>query len=374
MQKIKVLVVDDSALMRKILMTLLNLDPLIEVVGSAIDPFDARDKIKKWRPDVLTLDVEMPGMNGLAFLANLMRLRPMPVVMVSTLTSQGAPVTLKALELGAFDFIAKPSDNSATSFDRFGDELCVKVKSASRANLRVIRERVTTQINIQEIQDGRLIAIGASTGGTEALRELLTPLTPPFPPIVVTQHIPKHFSGAFAKRLNDHCHLTVMEVTSEQIIKPNHVYIAPGDCHLTVHKSGSRFTCQLFDAPAVNRHKPSVDVLLKSVAASYGDKAIGVMLTGMGKDGAEGLLAMRQAGALTIAQDEASSVVWGMPGAAVRLDAVTDILSLPLIAPQLAMLVQKKLVQKPIVQKPIVQKITEQNKTDTVKRTSYDSI
>ncbi|QUM74938.1 chemotaxis response regulator protein-glutamate methylesterase [Moritella sp. 24] len=342
MQKIKVLVVDDSALMRKILETLLSLDPLIDVVGSAIDPFEAREKIKKLQPDVLTLDVEMPGMNGLSFLDNLMRLRPMPVVMVSTLTSQGAPVTLKALELGAFDFIAKPTDNSSQSLSYFGEDLCAKVKSASNANLRSIREPVLPQLISRPVQEDKLIAIGASTGGTEALRELLTPLTPPFPPIVVTQHIPKHFSGAFAKRLNDNCRLTVIEVNSEQVIELNHVYIAPGDKHLKVHKLGTRFICQLCDGPAVNRHKPSVDVLLESVAAVYGDKAIGVMLTGMGKDGAEGLLTMRKTGALTIAQDEASSVVWGMPGAAVKLGAAIDILSLPLIAPKLATLVQKK--------------------------------
>ncbi|SGY99342.1 protein-glutamate methylesterase/protein-glutamine glutaminase [Moritella viscosa] len=342
MQKIKVLVVDDSALMRKILETLLRLDPLIDVVGSAVDPFDAREKIKKIRPDVLTLDVEMPGMNGLSFLDNLMRLRPMPVVMVSTLTSQGAPVTLKALELGAFDFIAKPTDKSSQSLGYFGDELCAKVKSAVGANVRIMRESVISQIKTQEIQGDRLIAIGASTGGTEALRELLIPLTPPFPPIVVTQHIPKNFSSAFAKRLNDYCRLTVMEITNEQIIEPNHVYIAPGDCHLKVHKSGQVYTCQLFDGPAVNRHKPSVDVLFDSVATTYGDKAVGVMLTGMGKDGAAGLLLMRQTGAVTIAQDETSSVVWGMPGAAVRIGAVMDILSLPLIAPKLARLTQKK--------------------------------
>ena len=354
MPKIKVLVVDDSALMRKILTTLLSLDPGIDVVGSAIDPFDAREKIKKLHPDVLTLDVEMPGMNGLSFLDNLMRLRPMPVVMVSTLTSQGAPVTLKALELGAFDFIAKPTDNTTQSLGHFGDELCTKVKLACRANLRVMREPPTTLLTSQDIQADRLIAIGASTGGTEALRALLTPLVPPFPPIVVAQHIPKHFSGAFAKRLNDNCSLTVIEVTSEEVIKPNHVYIAPGDCHLKVQRAGRRYTCQLDDGPAVNRHKPSVDVLLGSVAQTYGDKAIGVMLTGMGKDGAGGLLAMRQAGALTIAQDEASSVVWGMPGAAVRLGAAMDVLSLPLIAPKLAALVQKK--------------------TDKVKRAAYDTI
>ncbi|WP_392339939.1 chemotaxis response regulator protein-glutamate methylesterase [Moritella marina] len=354
MQKKKVLVVDDSALMRKILTTLLSLDPSIDVVGSAIDPFDARAKIKQLQPDVLTLDVEMPGMNGLAFLDNLMRLRPMPVVMVSTLTSQGAPVTLKALELGAFDFIAKPTDKSIQSLGLFGDELCCKVKLACSANLRLMREPLTTLLTSRDVQEDRLIAIGASTGGTEALRELLTPLVPPFPPIVVTQHIPKHFSGAFAKRLNEHCRLTVIEVTSEEVIKQDHVYIAPGDCHLKVQRSGRGYTCQLFDGPAVNRHKPSVDVLFDSVAKVYGDKAIGVMLTGMGKDGAEGLLAMRDAGALTIAQDEASSVVWGMPGAAVRLGAAMDIVSLSNIAPTLATLVERNIAN--------------------VKRTAHDSI
>lgn len=354
MQKIKVLVVDDSALMRKILETLLGLDPVIDVVGSAIDPFEARIKIKELRPDVLTLDVEMPGMNGLSFLDNLMRLRPMPVVMVSTLTSQGAPVTLKSLELGAFDFIAKPTDKSTQSLSHFGHELCSKIKLANSANLRISGGVVTSQIMSRPVQEDRLIAIGASTGGTEALRELLTPLTPPFPPIVVTQHIPKHFSGAFAKRLNEHCRLTVVEVCRDHVIEANHVYIAPGDQHLKIDKSKAGFICKLWDGPAVNRHKPSVDVLFDSVSKTFADKAIGIILTGMGKDGAEGLLSMRNAGARTIAQDEASSVVWGMPGTAVRVDAAIDILSLPLIAPKIARLVQKEATK--------------------IKRKSYDTI
>lgn len=346
MNQVKVLVVDDSALMRKLLVTLLGQDKSIDVVGSAIDPFDARDKIKLLRPDVLTLDVEMPGMNGLAFLRNLMRLRPMPVVMVSALTSKGVPVTLKALELGAFDFIAKPDDNSDPAMYVFAEQLCEKVKAAKAANIRSVSTTKMPHVNSSEVKRDLLIAIGASTGGTEALRELLEPLMPPFPPIVVTQHIPKQFSSAFAERLNNHCQLTVVETVGGEKIEPDHVYIAPGDRHLEVQKSAQGYVCHLLDGLAVNRHKPSVDVLFNSVAEVFGHKAIGVLLTGMGKDGALGLLKLHEGGAFTIVQDEESSVVWGMPGAAVELGGVDRVLALPEIALKLATLVQKQYVIK----------------------------
>lgn len=345
MQPIKVLIVDDSMLMRNILSALLERDNEIEVVGCAIDPFDAREKIKQLNPDVLTLDVEMPGMNGLEFLRNLMRLRPMPVVMVSTLTLKGAPVTLKALELGAFDFIAKPEVNSEAALSLFSEQLRARVKMASTANVTVARVASTKQpsllFNQGNIQNDLLIAIGASTGGTEALRQLLTPLSPPFPPIVITQHIPEHFSRAFAQRLNSNCALTVIESAGGEVIEQNHVYIAPGGKHLQVKRSHGDFICHLVDSEPVNRHKPSVDVLFDSVVDTFGEHAIGIMLTGMGKDGAEGLAKLRSLGAFTIAQDEATSVVWGMPGAAVKIGAVEQVLALTDIAPKLVNLVQK---------------------------------
>jgi two-component system chemotaxis response regulator CheB len=346
MNQVKVLVVDDSALMRKLLVALLGQDASIDVVGSAIDPFDARDKIKLLQPDVLTLDVEMPGMNGLAFLRNLMRLRPMPVVIVSTVTSKGAAVTLKALELGAFDYIAKPDDISDTALAIFAGRLCEKVKAAKTANIRLVSNTKMPHVNSNEVKQDLLIAIGASTGGTEALRELLEPLMPPFPPIVVTQHIPKQFSSAFAERLNNHCQLTVVETVGGEKIECNHVYIAPGNRHLEVHKSAQGYVCHLLDGPVVNRHKPSVDVLFNSVAEVFGHKSIGVLLTGMGKDGALGLLKLHDSGAFTIAQDEASSVVWGMPGSAVELGGVDLVLALPKIALKLATLVQQQYVTK----------------------------
>lgn len=341
MKPVKVLVVDDSMLMRNILSALLERDSDIDVVGTAVDPFDARDKIKALQPDVITLDVEMPGMNGLEFLRNLMRLHPMPVVMVSTLTSKGAPVTLKALELGAFDFISKPEVNSEAALGLFGEQLRARIKMARTANIKPIAKQPTLIFNQGNIQNNLLIAIGASTGGTEALRQLLAPLSPPFPPIVVTQHIPKHFSKAFAERLNSNCALTVIETVGGEIIQKNHVYIAPGGKHLEVRKSRDGFSCHLMDSEPVNRHKPSVDVLFDSVVDTFGEHAIGIMLTGMGKDGAEGLAKLRSSGAFTIAQDEATSIVWGMPGAAVKIGAVEQILPLSDIAPRLVNLVQK---------------------------------
>lgn len=341
MKSVRVLVVDDSLLMRNILSTLLARDPMIEVVGSAVDPFDARDKIKALNPDVITLDVEMPGMNGLEFLRNLMRLRPMPVVMVSTLTSQGAPVTLKALELGAFDFISKPEDNSEAALNSFGEQLRSRIKMAKVVNVKSMSKSTPSITSTGKVKNNVLIAVGASTGGTEALRQLLEPLAPPFPPIVVTQHIPKHFSSAFAERLNTNCKLTVLETAGGERIEKNHVYIAPGDKHLEVRRSGKDFFCHLIDSDPVNRHKPSVDVLFDSVVETFGSQSIGIMLTGMGKDGAQGLANLRSSGAMTIAQDEETSIVWGMPGAAVKLGAVEQVLPLPDIAPKLSALVQR---------------------------------
>jgi two-component system chemotaxis response regulator CheB len=353
MDKIKVLVIDDSALIRQVLTELLNSDPEIEVVGVAQDPIIARDKIKQLNPDVLTLDVEMPRMDGITFLRNLMRLRPMPVVMVSTLTEQGADVTFEALELGAIDFVTKPSLDVKEQLQTYAEEIASKVKIAARAKVTAITDRVRnkdkdvklTADAVLEKRSGpsatrlkttdKVIAIGASTGGTEAIREVLENLPPDAPGIVITQHIPPKFSTSFAERMNTVSAMTVYEAQDGQQIVPGHVYIAPGDQHLLVERSGARYYCRLNDGPAVSRHKPSVDVLFRSVAQSVGPNAIGVILTGMGDDGANGLLEMKEAGAVTIAQDEASSVVWGMPGEAVKRGAAETELTLGSIAGKL---------------------------------------
>ena len=353
MAKIKVLVIDDSALIRQMLTELLNNDPEIEVVGAAQDPFIARDKIKQLKPDVLTLDVEMPRMDGITFLRNLMRLHPMPVVMVSTLTEKGADVTFEALELGAIDFVTKPNIDVAKQLEHYAEELIEKVKVAATAKVRAITDRVRdTSKDVKNSADvvlekrsapsattlkttDRIIAIGASTGGTEAIRAVLEDMPANAPGIVITQHIPPKFSTSFAKRMDTICAMTVYEAEDGQQIVPGHVYIAPGDQHLLVERSGARYYCRLNDGPAVSRHKPSVDVLFRSVAQSVGPNAIGVMLTGMGDDGAKGMLEMKEAGAPTIAQDEATSVVWGMPGEAVKCGAVDTQLPLGGIAGKL---------------------------------------
>lgn len=347
--RIRVLVVDDSALVRRILTEIFNETRDIEVVGSASDPFMARDRIKELNPDVITLDVEMPRMDGLTFLRNLMRLRPMPVVMVSSLTERGAETTLKALEIGAFDFVAKPKVDLAGTLATFGEEICAKVRAASRARVtqRVVREsppvtslQVAPKLSADAVlplntgaarnfkTTDRLVAIGASTGGTEAIREVLEQLPPDAPAIVISQHIPAAFSAPFARRMDTVSRMSVAEATDGTLIVPGHVYIAPGDRHLLIERDGARWRCRLSDGPPVNRHRPAVDVMFRSVAQSAGSNALGILLTGMGDDGARGLKEMQEAGAQTIAQDEATSVVWGMPGAAVKLGAADQVLSL----------------------------------------------
>ena len=324
-RRIKVLIVDDSALVRRILTDMLSSDPAMEVLGSAGDAFIAREKIKTLNPDVLTLDVEMPKMDGLTFLRNLMRLRPMPVIMVSSLTEHGAEVTLDALAIGAVDYLPKPKIDLAATLSDYKDELIAKVKIAART--RVFSREVTNSLSADAVllkqsparqlrTTERIVAIGASTGGTEAIKDVLVKLPADMPGIVVTQHIPKLFSGAFARRMDTLCQMTVCEAQDGQQILRGHVYIAPGDMHLLV------------DGQPVNRHKPSVDVMFRSVAQQVGRNAIGVILTGMGKDGAIGLKEMREAGSPTIAQDEASSMVWGMPGEAVAVGAAADVLPL----------------------------------------------
>jgi two-component system, chemotaxis family, protein-glutamate methylesterase/glutaminase len=348
-RKIKVLIVDDSALVRSLLTDILRSDPDIEVVGAASDAHIAREKIKQLNPDVLTLDVEMPKMDGLTFLKNLMRLRPMPVVMVSSLTERGADVTLDALSLGAVDYLSKPKIDLAATLKDYSDELIDKIHAASKASVRALDPQRAAAIapraahstdavlpksatSKQLRTTDRIIAIGASTGGTEAIKEVLMRLPPDTPGVVITQHIPKAFSGPFAKRMNDCCQVTVYEAQDGQQVLPGHAYIAPGDKHLMLVRDGARYVCRLDDGVPVNRHKPSVDVLFRSVAQNAGRNAIGAILTGMGKDGAKGLKEMLEAGSRTIAQDEATSVVWGMPGEAVSIGAAQHVLPLDHVA------------------------------------------
>ena len=353
-KKIRVLVIDDSALMRKLLIELLKSDPAIEVVGSAMDAYVARKKIKKLNPDVLTLDVEMPKMDGLKFLSNLMRLRPMPVVMVSSLTEKGAKVTMQALALGAVDFVSKPKIDLAHTLESYSVEIINKVKAAALANVSTLlhnadnpdehyelrdtrsgMQAIDADSKCQRTQTHRVIAIGASTGGTEAIKEVLVRMRSDCPGIVITQHIPPVFSRYFAERMNYCSRLTVCEASDGQKILPGHALIAPGDQHLSVARDGAGYRCRLSDGPAVNRHKPSVDVLFQSVAKSVGGNAIGVILTGMGRDGAKGLKAMYDAGAATMAQDKHSSVIWGMPHAAIEIGGADRVLPLRNIAAKL---------------------------------------
>ncbi|HVO48115.1 MAG TPA: chemotaxis response regulator protein-glutamate methylesterase [Steroidobacteraceae bacterium] len=348
-KRIRVLIVDDSALVRSLLTDILNSDPAIEVVGVASDAHVARERIKALNPDVLTLDVEMPKMDGITFLKNLMRLRPMPVVMVSSLTERGADVTLDALSIGAVDYLSKPKIDLAATLKDYSEELIEKIKSASRASVRAldplraanitVRPSLTADAvlpkaagNKQLRTTDRIIAIGASTGGTEAIKEVLMRLPPDSPGVVITQHIPKAFSTPFAKRMNDCCQITVYEAEDGQQVLSGHAYIAPGDQHLMLVRDGARYVCRLDNGPPVNRHKPSVDVLFRSVAQNAGRNAIGVILTGMGKDGARGLKEMLDTGSRTIAQDEATSVVWGMPGEAVSMGAAQHVLPLESVA------------------------------------------
>lgn len=353
-KKIRVLIVDDSALTRKILSEILSSDAEIEVVGTAMDPYIARTKIKQLNPDVLTLDVEMPKMNGINFLKNLMRLRPMPVVMVSTLTQKGADLALEALGLGAVDYVGKPDVISETSLADYSEDIISKIKIAASVNnapsssknkprtlLSARTNKSTTSIKKNNGQS--IVVIGASTGGTEAIKEIVTSLKPDTYSLIVVQHIPRAFSTAFAERINAISALEVCEAKHNQQILPGHVYIAPGDQHLKIARDENTnlFYCKLDDGEAINRHKPSVDVLFRSACKSAGNNTIGILLTGMGTDGARGLKEMHDAGAVTIAQDEQSSIVWGMPGEAVKIQAADFILPLNKIADKVAALMQK---------------------------------
>ena len=366
MKKVHVLIVDDSAVVRQILREILSSDDGIEVVGTAADPYVAREKIKKLCPDVITLDVEMPKMDGISFLRNLMRLRPMPVIMVSSLTEEGADIALEALGLGAIDYVSKPKEDIAENLAEYSQEIIDKVKAAASARIvssahdessvdspDSIKQAAepshstTTVLNksprskTKSKTNERIIAIGASTGGTEAIKEILINMKADSPAMVITQHIPSAFSAAFARRMNTVSSMLVGEAKHGEEIKYGHVYIAPGDRHLVLTKKAGKYYCVLDDGDPVNRHKPSVDVLFRSVAQNAGSNAIGVILTGMGADGARGLGEMRETGAITMAQDEQSSVVWGMPGTAVKLNAVDHVMSVNNIASKLTNLLRE---------------------------------
>jgi len=338
----KVLIVDDSELIRQVLTEIISQAPDLQVVGVASDPFDAREKIKALNPDVITLDVEMPKMDGISFLKNLMRLRPMPVAMISTLTAKGAPVTLDALEIGAVDYVCKPKGGGWGDLVQYAGVIQDKVRNAARANM-LARESVTTKastpIETSTKEDrykvGKVICIGSSTGGTEALKEVLRYMPKNCPPILMAQHIPAAFSGTFASRLNDTMPIEVCEAKAGMPLKAGCAYLAPGDRHLRLAKRDKKLVTALLDGEKVNGHIPSVEVLFDSATAELGKYCVGAMLTGMGADGATGMLRMRQAKGHTIAQDEASSVVWGMPGAAVKLNAAVEVLPIQRIGPEL---------------------------------------
>ncbi|MEP4556080.1 protein-glutamate methylesterase/protein-glutamine glutaminase [Cobetia amphilecti] len=403
---IRVLCVDDSALIRELMAEIINAQPDMQVVATAPDPLVARDLIKRHEPDVLTLDVEMPRMDGLDFLERLMRLRPMPVVMVSSQTERGGEITLRALELGAVDFVSKPRLGIRGGMLEYAETIADKIRAAARARVRPAGRAVTSpsagsaqagsvlfnstlsnpaQSSLSQsnpyqssladrsvaasvsqgtvsqdtvsqdtvspsataaasrrplLSSEKLIAVGASTGGTEAIRAVLQSLPADAPAILVTQHMPPGFTRSFAERLNGLCRIAVKEAVHGERILPGHAYIAPGDAHLTLSRSGANYVVTLDQRPPVNRHRPSVDVLFDSVARVAGRNAVGVILTGMGRDGARGLLQMREAGAHTIAQDEQSCVVYGMPREAVELGAAQSVLPLSRISGQLLHLVQ----------------------------------
>jgi len=358
MKKIRLLIVDDSALIRTMLTKIFEASEDIEVVGTAADPIIAREKIKKLHPDVLTLDIEMPRMDGLTFLRNLMRLRPMPVVMISTLTEKGAEVTLEALKIGAIDFIAKPKVDVSNTLQGYADDLVEKVKAAAAAHIQpepkvsqrsVSGAAATKSISVDSIiqptianthftKTEKIIALGSSTGGTEAVKELVKGLPAATPAILISQHLPAAFSASFANHVDEVTEMHAFIAEDGQEIVAGNIYISPGDRHLLLKRQGNKYFCKLSDGPLVNRHKPSVEVMFRSVAQVAGSNALGVMLTGMGADGAVAMKEMCDAGSVNLIQDEASSVVWGMPGAAFREGAAHYVLPLDKMAAQIAKL------------------------------------
>ncbi|HTH45770.1 MAG TPA: chemotaxis response regulator protein-glutamate methylesterase [Oxalicibacterium sp.] len=332
--KIKVLIVDDSALIRSVMKEIINSQPDMEVVGVAPDPIIARDLIKQTNPDVLTLDVEMPRMDGLDFLEKLMRLRPMPVLMVSSLTERGSEITLRALELGAVDFVTKPKMAIQSGMLEYTEMIADKIRAASRARIKArqiaqagaaAQEEALPMIRNPLTSSEKLIIIGASTGGTEAIKDFLVQMPSDCPGILITQHMPPGFTKSFAQRLDGLCKIGVKESEGNERVLPGHAYIAPGHSHLQLVRSGANYMTQLDQGPPVNRHRPSVDVLFHSAAVAAGKNAVGVILTGMGKDGAHGMLEMKNAGAYNFAQDEASCVVFGMPREAIAVGAAHEI-------------------------------------------------
>ncbi|HZW11860.1 MAG TPA: chemotaxis response regulator protein-glutamate methylesterase [Noviherbaspirillum sp.] len=333
--KTKVLIVDDSALIRSVMSEIIRQQPDMEVVGVAPDPIVARELIKQTNPDVLTLDVEMPRMDGLDFLEKLMRLRPMPVVMVSSLTERGSEITLRALELGAVDFVTKPKISIQSGMLEYAELITEKIRAAAKARIRPRTiphpdAAKTTAEGLPMIRNPltsseKLIIIGASTGGTEAIKDFLVQMPSDCPGILITQHMPEGFTRSFAKRLDSLCKITVKEAEGGERVLPGHAFIAPGHSHLLLARSGANYVTQLDQGPPVNRHRPSVDVLFESAARCAGKNAVGVILTGMGKDGAAGMLAMKNAGAYNFAQDEASCVVFGMPREAIAIGATHEV-------------------------------------------------
>jgi two-component system chemotaxis response regulator CheB len=331
--KIKVLIVDDSALIRSVMSEIVGSQPDMEVVGVAPDPLVARELIKKTNPDVLTLDVEMPKMDGLDFLEKLMRLRPMPVVMVSSLTERGSEITMRALELGAVDFVTKPKISIQTGMREYADMIADKIRAASKARIKArtlapAGATGTTALPALRnplMSSEKLIIVGASTGGTEAIREFLMQMPSDCPGILITQHMPEGFTRSFAKRLDSLCKISVQEAAGGERVLPGHAYIAPGHSHLTLTRSGANYMTKIDQGEPVNRHRPSVDVLFRSAAQAAGKNAVGVILTGMGKDGAAGMLEMKAAGAYNFAQDEASCVVFGMPREAIAVGATHEV-------------------------------------------------
>lgn len=352
MPKTRVIVVDDSALVRSLLTEIINRQPDMECVGAAHDPLVAREMIRSLNPDVITLDIEMPRMDGIDFLSKLMRLRPMPVIMVSTLTERGTDVTLRALELGAVDFVAKPKIGVADGLNLLAQEITEKIRIASKAKLRraanpgaskataatartAAGSQPSTPQNIGRLSTEKIIFIGASTGGTEATRTVLQELPADCPAIVITQHMPPGFTRSYAARLNSLCRIHVAEAKDGERILPGHAYIAPGGLHLSVKRSGANYLACVKDGDPVNRHKPSVEVLFKSAARVVGPNALAVMLTGMGADGATAMREMLDAGSYNIVQDEASCIVFGMPREAIAAGAASEVLTLSAIGPRL---------------------------------------
>jgi two-component system, chemotaxis family, protein-glutamate methylesterase/glutaminase len=335
MNKIKVLIVDDSALIRALLTEIINQADDLQVVGVAGDPYMARDLIRKLNPDMITLDIEMPKMDGLEFLEKLMRLRPMPVLMVSTLTEQGSAATLRALELGAIDFIAKPKMDIKNKLEEYASDIRAKIRVVAAAKIQAAKPANHTKKMIKALQKNAinanqdaLLAIGASTGGTEAIKEILMQMPADCPPILIVQHMPEGFTKSYAARLDSLCDINVREAVHGEPILPGHAYLAPGDFHMAITRASGHFICQITQNDPVNRHRPAVDVLFNSVANLCKGNAVGVILTGMGKDGAAGMKLMHDTGCKTIAQSEASCVVFGMPKEAIAQGGVDEIVPL----------------------------------------------